>query len=381
MDDETSIADDLRSSIQELQNGGEEATGGQGAAGAAGREPEGKFPGDDQVPATREPGKKAEKEDKGAQKGALEGQSDGAAGQQPTGQASEQGSEEQSAEGAASEAGGEQQPASEQKAPASWSPEEREGWEKIDPKHQRAIMRRETQITQVLGQTAAQRQIVGELQRIIAPYQSILAAEKAHPLQAISELFRTSAELRTAPAPRRADLVAEMIVRFGVDIDLLDQRLNERLQNPGRPAPQMGQGQVVLDEAAIDARIRSTMEQSRTAAELEAEWNAFASAKENEFAEDLRLDIADILDMAARRGVKMSLQDAYKRATMLHPTISRIIQDRQAQTSAAQQTAAARRAKEASASVAGSGAPSQGPEEEDDSVRGAIRQAIRKHSR
>jgi predicted nucleic acid-binding protein len=107
----------------------------------------------------------------------------------------------------------------------------------------------------------------------------------------------------------------------------------------------------------------------------------FASDPANEFFDDVKDDVADILDMAARRKQSLSLQDAYNRAIMLHPTISKIVEQRKLAASLTTQNQAAQRARSAAVSVPSSGAPSQGSDRQaGDSVRSAIEAAFEVHS-
>ena len=57
---------------------------------------------------------------------------------------------------------------------------------------------------------------------------------------------------------------------------------------------------------------------------------------QNEFYNDVRSDMADLLDMAANRGRQMSMQDAYNTACAAHPQISKVMAGRQAQQSVQQ---------------------------------------------
>ena len=69
------------------------------------------------------------------------------------------------------------------------------------------------------------------------------------------------------------------------------------------------------------------------------EVNTFGS--QNEFYNDVRSDMADLLDMAANRGRKMSMQEAYNTACAAHPQISKVMQSRQSSKSVQQKRQAA----------------------------------------
>lgn len=280
-----------------------------------------------------------------------------------------------------------QQPAQTTKAPASWKPEEREGWDKLDPRHQQAVLRREREITQTLAQTAGMRQFANEVARTLDPYLPMIQAEGSNPVRAIGEVMKTAALLRTAPPQQKALAVGDMILQFGVDLKILDQYLTAKME--GKSMPQGGQDlsgieQLIQRQLAPVQEFMGTIQQQRQQAAQRVTQQAaqtldqFMQDPANEFAEDVREDMADLLDMAANRGVTLSLQDAYKRATMAHPTISMIVARRAAQATAAQQTAAAQRARNASVSPSNSGAPAQSDDGEGDgSLRSDIMSSVK----
>jgi hypothetical protein len=87
------------------------------------------------------------------------------------------------------------------------------------------------------------------------------------------------------------------------------------------------------------------------------ELEAFLADPKNEFAQDVMHDMADYLDVASKNGRKMALSEAYQRAIVAHPTISKVLEGRKTSAGVAQRTAAARRAQNASASLPSGGAP------------------------
>jgi hypothetical protein len=79
------------------------------------------------------------------------------------------------------------------------------------------------------------------------------------------------------------------------------------------------------------------------------------------------MDMADLMDMAAKRGQAMSMEQAYEKAVLMHPQISQIISARSSQGSMQNKRRAA-------SSVSGSlGGP--GGHSEPDSTRAAIEDA------
>jgi hypothetical protein len=279
---------------------------------------------------------------------------------------------------------GEEQPKGRTKAPASWKAEEREGWEATPEPAKAAILRREREVDTALRESSAARQFAQQFMDTIAPYRQYIAADNSTPLVAVRNMMQTAAILSGAPPGRRAAEVARMIQHFGIDVNLLDEALAATFSGK-QPATDPNEQLLRLVDQRL-APVQQFIQQSQSVQAQQTqqlrdsaatEWGEFSSKPEFEYAEDVREDMADILDLAARRGQTMDLSTAYARATMLHPTISKLIEQKNSAKSAAQQTAAARRAKDAAASL-GSSAPSReaGSDEDGGSIREALASSI-----
>jgi len=148
------------------------------------------------------------------------------------------------------------------------------------------------------------------------------------------------------------------------------------------PQGQMQGGQPPADPRVdqILAFLSSSHQQTQERVEQDAmaELEAFASTPEAEFLDDLRLDIADIMRMAASRGQKVTLKDAYEKAAMLHPEISKIMTQRKAAAHAREAKAALDAKRRAAGSITDS-TPRQtggGANEAPSSVRESIEAAV-----
>jgi hypothetical protein len=213
----------------------------------------------------------------------------------------------------------------------------------------------------------------------------MMQAENATPIQAFQNLMQTAATLRTGSAMQKAELAAAIISQHGIDVEQLDRLLSARMNGTAAPAPQQQYRDPRLDEVLgyVNAqRQREQQQEQQVMQSLQQETEEFMNNPEMEFAWDVKDDMADILDLAAKRGQKISLQDAYSRATMLHPTISEIVQRRKLEQGAASGTEAALRAKRAAASIPNNGAPGRASEDnESDDLRSAIAASMRVASR
>jgi len=268
--------------------------------------------------------------------------------------------------------------------PIAWNATVREHWAALPPVVQQEIARREQAFTQAFREVAPQRELAQAFQQAIQPHMMAIQAEGVDPITAVVNLMQVGSKLRFGTPHEKASTVAQIVKAYGVDIQALDGALVGA-------APQPGQAQGA-DPAYVQQLVQQQLQpfmmaaQQRQQAAAQREYSTAASeaqtfAASNEFYGDLRLMMADMIEVADRQGINLSLDEAYKRASMLHPDVSRVILARQQGQNAQALTTAARKAKGAAVSVRG-GAPIGNPEgREPSSVRDSIEAAIDAHSR
>lgn len=230
------------------------------------------------------------------------------------------------------------------KAPQSWKPAAREKWATLAPEVQQEVARRETEVNQRLRESADAQKQWGAFREATAPYEGVFRAEGGDATGAALTALQTSVALRVAPPAHKAAIVANIINTFGVPLEAINQYLQggapQGHQTPP-PAPQQ------FRDPRFDQFIaeRQAQVQQATASEVES------FGADHEFIEDVRHEMADLLEVAARRGVALSLEDAYTRAVKLHPGVAEVMEQRDAATAATAAQAATQRARAASASV------------------------------
>lgn len=253
------------------------------------------------------------------------------------------------------------------RAPVSWRPEVREKFGALPPEIQNEVSRREREIENGLREAAGSRRFFEEFARAVQPYEAMLRSEQATPLEAVSGLLNTAYQLRTATPQNKAALVAKIINDFGVNIEMLDNILSAQVDpQQQRTTPDMTSAYVEQQLAPVKQFMErfSGMEQRAQTVSNERAAQAIEEFKKDpevaEFYEDVSPDMADILEIAVRRGQKLTLREAFNRATMLHPEISKILADRKVAKTAQQASSAASRARNASASLPSGSAPEPG---------------------
>jgi hypothetical protein len=108
---------------------------------------------------------------------------------------------------------------------------------------------------------------------------------------------------------------------------------------------------------------REQLQQEQTTQQVAMTIEQMANDPKYPHFDDLREDMADIIDIASKRGQYYPLEEAYRRAEAMNPTISKLVAtQRQGQANASSAQAAHARAQRAlAASVSVSGAPGSSP--------------------
>lgn len=269
------------------------------------------------------------------------------------------------------------------KAPISWRPEVREEWDKLPESVKQTVATRERQVQQVLNESAEARKFTEALNRTISPYQAMLQAENMHPIQMVGDLLQTAQALRTAPPATKAEIVSNIIQKFGIDIPMLDRALSGQ-QPQNDPVQQQVQQMLQQQLAPIQQEFQQ-LKQQRDYQQQQVQYQAAQTVDQFidsvPYGRDVAPMMADLIDMARSRGQDMSLEQAYEAACYADPGIRGLMQ-RQQQTGNLQNRAqAAAKAKGAAVSVAGSPGASDGSVHQADSVRSAIENALTKVGR
>lgn len=274
------------------------------------------------------------------------------------------------------------------KAPASWRPEVREHWAKLPESVRSEVARREAEVQRTLQETAQARQYAEQINRAFQPYEAYIKAEGANPLQVIDNLMGTAVRLRTATGPELAGLMAGMVNQFGTGrfgnqfIEMLDSAL---AGNAPKGDPQQHQlQQVIQQQLAPVQQFMQQFQQAQAAQQAQVAQRAQSEVEQflskTEFGNDVREEMADLLEVASRRGQELSLVDAYKQACMLNANVRAAVMQRSKTQQAQNQSAVAQRARAAAVSVPSSG-PSMAPRQEPTDIRSAIEAAIAMNGR
>lgn len=246
-------------------------------------------------------------------------------------------------------------PAQKRKPPASWRPTAHGHWDAIPQEAQEEILRVEGTTRQLVQQQAAARKQAEAWERTLAPYKPYIQGE---PTQWADGILRTAVQLQTAQPRQRAEILANLAVQFGVDVNDLDASLQAALGGGGEPSgPRMAARRT---EEAAEPEWRGAFTQLQQQMQAMQYAPMLAAFEQNaEFLEEpmpdgrrtVRDAVALRLKVAAAEGVALSLEDAYDDVVARHPTIQEALKQRGDAKAAAERNARTAQAQAASSSV------------------------------
>ena len=269
------------------------------------------------------------------------------------------------------------------KAPSSWKPASKAKWESIDPDVRAEVVRREREVTRALGDSTNARKFAQSFTEAVNPFAQKYQNSGMTPLQVMQNLMQADVFLSSAPAAQRAQFMAKLISDYKIDVGMLDEALagGEPTSRPEAIVERMIQERI----APFQQFVQSAEQQRQQA--LQQEYNQQASHIQS-MAQDeqnfphfdtVRNDMADIMEMNARRKVYLSPQEAYKRAVAMNPDAQAAEQARAGQQRSQADHDAATRSLGASLSV--SGAPGTLTRKVDpNDLRGTIEAAWKAHA-
>lgn len=276
------------------------------------------------------------------------------------------------------------------RAPASWRAGAKEAWEKVPPEAQAEILRREGEVREALSKAAATERraqetdaALDELRQAAKPYQALLQAEGGSLAKAFGGYLGTVHALTNGTPATRAAIGADMIHRFGINVELLADALEGKAAQPSQTQPQPAPaGQQApnpadfrdprVDEILAHAQQNRRSQVEQLAATQAAEWSAFESDPQNEFLEQIepgqgaapgsvRWYMAELIEMHDRENaarvrrrqppLALSMKDIYSRACLLNPEVREALRQREEAQRAVTANAATRQAQAASSSV------------------------------
>jgi len=234
------------------------------------------------------------------------------------------------------------------KAPSQWKPAVREKWNALPREVQEEVLRRESDSMRLIGSVGQKIKFADTVAEHIAPFSERLETNGATREAFLGDVFNTVKALAGGSPQDKAEIVANIVQSYGVDLRTLDAVLSHRLSAPP-PDPRVVEAQRRAYAAeSLLAKQKSTLEQG-TQKEAETTLQQFAADQKNEFFDDVREMMADLMES----GRAKDLDEAYTASVWANPDTRKILLQRESEQRAASKGRRAELARRASSSVHG----------------------------
>lgn len=261
--------------------------------------------------------------------------------------------------------------------PQSWKEAGKGEWSALPLHVRQEIHRRESQINKVLEESSTYKEISSSFEKLFTPHLQRVRDYGTNPVQMVDSLLQTEAALASGSQFQKAETIANLIQQYGIDVQTLDEVLSKSLNR----APQQVDPTAELEQRLMQRLspalqtvqdLQRQIQQREQAMQQEVEHTVESMALDPKYPyfDTVREDMADIIEMAQKRGVTISLEQAYHRAVRMNDDIYR-------DTSIQQQASAASKAKAAAVSVGSNpGFSGASVNQGDGSLRSAIEAAF-----
>lgn len=210
------------------------------------------------------------------------------------------------------------------KAPQSWRPQAREKFAALPPEVQKEIARVEYETQTKVRENAEAQKVSSRFRETIEPFIPLMRRSGAQdPFQAIGSLLQTADVLANGNDAQKAGMMARLFHSYGINIDHFAKALDGAPQQQTQQPRSLGPQDV---ERMLEQKIQA-MRQQAMAQSSQRQLQEF-EANPPEFYEDVRDRMADIMELEAKRGKQVTLQQAYDMACRIDPEISQLVQSR-----------------------------------------------------
>lgn len=212
-----------------------------------------------------------------------------------------------------------------EKSPAGLSPALREKYKSVPKEIKDWVQKRETDFAVGIQKHAEWAQRAQAMDKVLQPYMPYIQMNGG--AQIIPQVLSTAMALSMGPQSARVNAAIDILLNNEIDISLLDKELSARLE--GRPQAQqqpMSENEKWLAQFRQEQEQQRQYQQQQTQQGVQQTVSQFIGDPKNEFAEDVRDDMAMLLKANAERVpfVPMSLDDAYDKACRMNPEIQKI---------------------------------------------------------
>jgi len=180
-----------------------------------------------------------------------------------------------------------------------------------DPVVMQEFIRRSEEMHRGLENYREKAQVGDTFQRAIAPYMQSIKEAGMEPVSAVQALFSADSMLRSGSPQQKAQMLHKLARDYGID---MQQAAQEPQQNFDPQVFGLQQKLTQMEQWIEQQTIAREQAEAQT---LNSEITRFASLPENVHYEEVRNDMAGLL----QAGMANGLQDAYEKACYANPTV------------------------------------------------------------
>ena len=213
--------------------------------------------------------------------------------------------------------------------PSTWSAKGKASFSKL-PKHiQDEIIKREADIGKGISMYKQAANYGRSLGEAIKPYEAMIRSENSDPIKTVQNLLNTAYRLRSGTPQQRGQLVMQIAQEYGADLSQYTSANAENTENQEIPALQqyLNPIQEKLNNLEQVYASQQQAAQQQTQQEAVTSIGSFQNQVDekgnirNVHFDDVRNEMADLIENAERQGRQLSLEEAYETACWANPQI------------------------------------------------------------
>lgn len=214
--------------------------------------------------------------------------------------------------------------------PQAWKGDVREKWNELPVNVRSEIVRRERAFDSAMRESAGARDFAVKFQQLVDPHKNQFPGGNV--VQGVKSLLVADQMLSSPDKKQQAKAAAKLLASYNIDIEALDEALaNEPLATAGNN-PIVAAVREELNRRLPQQQAPQFQQPVRDDSALEQTLTTMAKDTKNyEFFFDVIDDMADIMELSARRGVALTPQQAYSRAVNSNPDFASIVDARKAE--------------------------------------------------
>lgn len=221
--------------------------------------------------------------------------------------------------------------------PYSWRAGAKAAWKDLPQEIRQEVMKRETEMKRGVDQMREKASFGDQITQIAQPYMPIIQAEGSTVQDTFSGLMNTAYILRQGAVGQKAQLAVQMAQKYGF-LDELRSQLsgeNNQLQSVLSPLQQ----EIMNLKQQLEQREQQT--QQSEAQRYQTEVEQFAQEADEDgtlkhpYFDNVRSQMALLIQAANAEGRMMSLEEAYENALWASPETRGVLQSRQAEEASA----------------------------------------------